>query len=430
MRTRWVSALLVAGSLSAPDAAAQAILLRDANVVDPAAQRIFRASIVIDGDSIRSITTEPPRDFRGSTIDLRGKWVMPGLFDGHVHSYGNTGPTFATMEEIGTERLAAVVPRAGITGFLDLFGHEDSILALRNRSRKGELAGADLYSAGTLFTAPGGHGTQFGTPPRTMTTPDEARRHVAELAPKRPDVIKIIFTPPDPRSLNKETVEAIIDASRQRGIKTVAHINRWNEALDAALAGVNAITHFGNDTVPDSVVRALRDRAVVIIPTITFADVRRFVPDTATLASPLLARVTTPQIIDAYRNAPALTPERLARVTTIFEAHKRSLTKFAAAGVSIMAGTDAGNPGVIHGFTIHRELEVYVEAGLTPWQALASATITPGVLLGARYGMRSGALANLVVLSASPVDDIRNTQKIEMVFVRGKAVDGIVQTTR
>lgn len=95
-----------------------------------------------------------------------------------------------------------------------------------------------------------------------------------------------------------------------------------------------------------------------------------------------------------------------------------------------MAGTDAGNPGVIQGFTMHRELEVYVEAGLTPWQALASATVTPGVFLGARYGMRSGALANLAVLSASPVEDIRNTQKIEMVFVRGKAVEGVGQGAR
>jgi len=430
MRARWATAFLLAGSLSPPNATAQAVLLRDANVVDPAAQRITRASIVIDGDCILSITAEPPRDFRGRTIDLRGKWVMPGLFDGHVHSHGNIGPTPAVVERIGTERLAAVVTRAGVTGFLDLFGLEDSILTLRNRSRHGDLAGADIYAAGTLFTAPGGHGTQYRIPPRLMSTPDEARRHVAEIAPKQPDVIKIIFTPPGPQSLDKATVEAIIEASRQRGIKTVVHINRWSEALDVALAGASAITHVANDTVPDEVVRVFRDRGVVVIPTISLADLRRFVPDSAALASPLLSRVTTPQIIEAYRNATVPTPDRLARLATIYEAHKRSLSKLAAAGVSIMAGTDAGNPGVIQGFTLHRELEVYVEAGLTPWQALASATVTPGVFLGARYGMRSGALANLLVLSASPVEDIRNTQKIEMVFVRGEAVDGIGPVAR
>lgn len=426
MRVRWLALLLVAVS---PDLNAQAILLRDANVVDPAAQRISRASIVIDGDSIRSITPDAPRDFSGTTIDLRGKWVMPGLFDGHVHSYGNIGLTRGAIESIGSDRVAAVVPRAGVTGFLDLLEDEDVILGHRNRSRNGELSGADIYAAGPAFTAPGGHGTQFG-PTRTMSTPDEARRHVAELAPKKPDVIKIIFTPPGPQSLDKATVAAIIEAARPHGIKTVVHINRWTEALDATLAGANAITHLANDTVPDEVVRALRERGVVVIPTITLADSRRLKPDSATLASPILARVTTPQMIDDYRKAPDQTPERLARFATIFEAYKLSLAKFTKAGVTIMAGTDAGNPGMFQGFTMHRELELYVVAGLTPWQALASATVTPATFLGARYGMRKGALANLVVLSASPIDDIRNTQKIEMVFVRGKAVDGVGQGSR
>ena len=431
MRTCWLSALLVAGSFSAPDAAAQAILLRDANVVDPAAQRINRASIVIDGDSIVSITPSAPRGFRGTTIDLRGKWVMPGLFDGHVHSYGNMGPTSSVVEAIGAERVAATVLRAGVTGYLD-FNHTEDVLPLRNRSRNGELRGADIYASGTSFTAPGGHGTQFpGAKPRTMVTPDEARRHVAELAPRQPDVIKIVYTPPGPRSLDKPTVEAIIDASRQSGLKTVVHIDRWSEALDVVLAGANAITHLAVDTVTDEVVLALRDRSVAVIPTAIFRfEAARLRRDSAALESPLLSRVTAPRMIDAYRNPPAQTPERRARLAELEEAAKRTLAKLAAGGVSIMAGTDAGNPGVIHGFTLHRELEFYVAAGLTPWQALASATVTPGLFLGARYGMRSGALANLVVLSASPVDDIRNTQKIEMVFVRGQAVDGIGQAAR
>jgi imidazolonepropionase-like amidohydrolase len=95
----------------------------------------------------------------------------------------------------------------------------------------------------------------------------------------------------------------------------------------------------------------------------------------------------------------------------------------ADAGVTILAGTDSGLPGTIQGYSLHRELIKLVEAGLSPWQALAAGTTKAGTFLGQSYGVTPGSVANLVVLAASPIEDIRNTQRIAHVIHRGSIVD-------
>ena len=88
-----------------------------------------------------------------------------------------------------------------------------------------------------------------------------------------------------------------------------------------------------------------------------------------------------------------------------------------------MTGTDAGNLGTFQGYSVHTELALLVEAGLSPWQALAASATVPGEFWGKSFGVQPGDEANLVVLSASPIEDIRNTEKIEMVIHHGKVVD-------
>ena len=93
-----------------------------------------------------------------------------------------------------------------------------------------------------------------------------------------------------------------------------------------------------------------------------------------------------------------------------------------AAGIRILAGTDAGNWGLIHGYSLHRELVRLVEAGLSPREALGASTTDAGEFLGRRFGVQTGDAANLVVLDASPLDNIANTQRISMVVMRGQVV--------
>jgi imidazolonepropionase-like amidohydrolase len=139
-----------------------------------------------------------------------------------------------------------------------------------------------------------------------------------------------------------------------------------------------------------------------------------------------LARsLTTDAIIDAYRSEEMLQwrREAIARGSNRTSTILASTKAMADAGVTILTGTDSGNFGTIQGYSLHRELIKLVAAGLTPWQALAASTTKAGEFLGRSWGVRPGDEANLVVLEASPIDDIRNTQRIAMVIQRGQVVD-------
>src|SRR5262249_9790080 len=100
-----------------------------------------------------------------------------------------------------------------------------------------------------------------------------------------------------------------------------------------------------------------------------------------------------------------------------------AVKKLAAAGVPMLTGTDAGNPAVFHGYSVHRELRLLVEAGLSPWGALAASTTSAGRFLKRHWGMKVGDEATLLVLDGSPIDDIANTEKIREVIQRGRVVD-------
>jgi imidazolonepropionase-like amidohydrolase len=140
----------------------------------------------------------------------------------------------------------------------------------------------------------------------------------------------------------------------------------------------------------------------------------------ALLDSPLMAALTTDAIRNAYRKPPALRPEQAARRRAAGAQSIASVGRLHRAGVPMLTGTDGGNPGVVQGYSVHRELIRLVEAGLSPWEALAASTTKAGEFLGRRYGVQAADAANLVVLDASPLDDISNTQRISLVVMRGR----------
>ncbi len=428
-RIRRTSGITAAILLLAAGATAGAgeLLLKDATILDPEAKRAFRGSMLVRGGRIARVAPSPPADFSGEVLELDGRFVIPGLNDLHVHSYGNAGPD-GMPEILGTAGVARRMLAAGVTGFLDLSGFEDQILGLRDAQRQGGLAGADIYSAGTAFTCPGGHGTQFPNPAREVTAPDEARRSVAELARKQPDVIKIIYIPSHPTlpSIDRKTMAAIVDAAADAAIPTVAHVNYWSDAADLVEAGVDAFTHVSHERPPEELLALMRRRGTFAIPTLAVhTELAALAADPSLLEAPLLTTTVHPDLLAAYRDPAGYEP-RLGEWMSLQRQRRQgtlsAVGAFAAAGVEVLAGTDAGNPGVFQGYSLHRELGLLVEAGLTPWQALAAATTLPGKLLGRRFGVQPGDLANLVILAASPLDDITNTQRIVGVVHHGRVV--------
>ncbi|MCI0690811.1 CIA30 family protein [candidate division KSB1 bacterium] len=406
----------------------QDLLLQNAQIVDPVAQKISRGSILIRNGKIEQILNAAPKNFAGEKVDLTGKWIIPGLNDMHVHSYGNMAPG-NNMQLFMTPGAAKTMLYCGVTGFLDLFSAESEILRLRDQQRRDGMSGADIYCAGPILTCTGGHGTEYGIPTRVINSPAEAEKEIADLAPKKPDVIKIVYDHAFGRmpTIDHATMEAAVKAAAKHGIKTVVHIGTWQDAKEAILAGANAITHLHGEEIPDEVVALMKQKNVYSIPTMTVeTELVYLAQNPALLDNSLLAAVATPAVVDAYRDTSKFDNRTKAwlRWQKSGQAnYRRSIKKLDDGGVKIMAGTDAGNFGTFQGFSVHREMQIMAEAGVSIWQALAAATTIPGEFLEQPFGVRAGSVANLVVLNASPVENISNTQNIAMVIHHGKVVN-------
>ncbi len=420
---------LLFGALSATPALpalAQDLFLTNARIVDPAAQAIRQANLLILEGVITGSPERAPVGFRGQTIDLAGKWVIPGLNDMHTHAYGNMAGD--AYDGPGTEVVSKRMLYAGVTGFLDLFGREDVLYRLRASQRAGEVGGADLYTSLSCLTATEGHCTEYGIETRTMDSPEEAAAVVADLATKNPDVVKIIYSPSGRMpSIDRPTLASAVATASQNGIRTVIHVDTWDDVRDAVEVGASAVTHVPHsEPMPEALGARMAEMGVVSIPTLAaYVDLPAFIFDEAILANELATDLTTPEIIAAYRS------DKLVNAYEAWRERSRSsrgsilanVKAMSDAGVTILTGTDSGNLATIQGYSEHRELVLLVEAGLPPWDALAAATTRAGEFLGQSFGVNPGDSANLVVLEASPIDDIANTQHIAMVIQHGVVVD-------
>lgn len=171
----------------------------------------------------------------------------------------------------------------------------------------------------------------------------------------------------------------------------------------------------------------MKEKDVFVIPTLSVhVGLLKILNDADFWENGLLNAVVSQNVVSAYQDTSTFdagTLRWLVRQKNGQENILLNVKKMADRGVKIMAGTDAGNIGTFHGFSVHTELTLLVEAGLSPWQALAAATTTAGLFLEKPFGVRKGDFANLLVLSASPLEPISNTQKIEMVIQHGRIVD-------
>jgi imidazolonepropionase-like amidohydrolase len=422
--------LVPTGSLAQPAPDSNRLLLTDARLVDPKAQTIERGALRIEGERIAAVLDDAPSDFDGRVLDLDGKWVLPGLIDAHVHSWGNAGPTFRQRQMLQTSGTAKMMLYSGVTAFLDLFSPEDHIFDLRNRQRSNGVLGADIYAAGPILTCPDGHGTEYGVPTRTVTAPDDARQTVDSLAIRDPDVVKLVYHPyrtDRHPSMDRATMTTIIDAAHRHDLRTVVHIETWRGAHETIVAGADAITHTPSSPLPDTTLAAMQERGTTWIPTLAVhTELLHWTRHPDELDNDLLQAVADSALLAAYRDTSEL-PDQIRAWTNRQAEHRAmrldAVKKGADAGVPILSGTDAGNPGLFQGYSLHRELSLLAQAGLSNWNVLAAATTRPGHFLDAPFGLRPGDRANLLVLGASPIADIRHTQDVHEVIYRGRVVD-------
>ncbi|MFT5297245.1 MAG: imidazolonepropionase-like amidohydrolase [Colwellia sp.] len=408
---------------------AQELLLINANIVDPKTEQIRQGHLLIENETIIETLQTIPENFKGQIIDIKDKWVIPGLNELHTHSFGNRGPGGAN-NSVGTDGTAKLMLSAGVTSFLDLFGYEDELFKHRKQQQDGNIPGADILTSLSCLTATKGHCTEYGVPTRVMDSPKQAINVVNTLAKKSPDVIKIVYSQHGRLpSIDKLTLKAAIDTAKKHKIKTIIHISSVDDMRDAILAGASALTHIPDDKeVPVNVAKLMAKHNVASIPTLSVdTDLVDFIKYPEILATPMAIKLATEKIRSSYKLSNLKwTSARLEELHNRSSHYYRSVKTLSDAGVTILTGSDSGNYGTIQGYSVHRELIKLVQSGMTTWQALQASTTNAGQFLGKKFGVNKGDEANLVILQASPIEDISNTQKVAFVIHHGKVIQSFL----
>lgn len=424
--------LLGAVTLCPLPAAAQELALVDAVVLNPADESVARGVLLIEEGRVVGIVDRVPDGFAGQAIDLEGRFVIPALADVHTHSFGNMSPR-GMPQMLGPQGTANAALYTGVAFVLDLFSPEQMIFEYRNRRREEGGQGAVLLAAGPCLTATAGHCSEYGVPTRIVDTPEEARSEVADLAGAAPDVVKIVYDNQTYGGRSMPTVDlptltATLETAREHGLKTVVHIGTWQDVREAALAGADAVTHTpGPDPIPADLPDLLVRTGTYHIPTLAVqSEFARIADNPGLLDEPLLVETVPPALRDAYRVGDGWDPRiegLLGWQRTLIEPIQEAVAALAAAGVQVLAGTDGGNMGIFQGYSVHRELELLVNAGLSEWSALRSATTNAARFLDRSWGVEVDDEATLLILDASPLESISNTKRVHSVIQAGIVVD-------
>jgi imidazolonepropionase-like amidohydrolase len=408
------------------------IVIKNVNVIPMTSPNniINNATVVIANNRIKNINGEVPKN--ATIIDGKEKWLIPGLIDMHVHLstdsyFGLKLPTQAPDLAFNTQDIMTPIIANGVTTVLDLNSTMETF-SQKKEIERGYIIGPRIALAALIN---GGEGSG-----RIANTAADGRQTVRNAKAEGYDFIKLYS------KLNIETYDAIVDEAYKQGLKTVGHIpDAFQGKIEQAF-----VPHFGMVAHAEEFSKKSKD--------FSNEDARRFALLAKENGTWLTATLTAMEWIasqshslDRLKASPTLqyvhpllqskwltannynknaTPERAAYFDSMVIFHFQLVKAFKKAGVPIVAGTDAGVSGVVAGFALHDELELLVQAGLTPEEALTSATRLPATWLGidSLIGtIEVGKFADLILLDENPLDDIKNTRKIAAVFVNGKCLD-------
>ncbi len=373
------------------------------------------ATVVVRDGRIQSVSADAAVPEGMAVVDGAGKTLLPGLFDAHVHAWGDAQRDMA---------------RFGVTSGFDMHGMPERLPELRKQRESRTATGqADLWAAGYAVTAPAGHGTQYGFPVPTIDADTNVDAFIGQRVDEGADYIKFIIEDLSAYAasrrlptLSTPQVIEVVKAAHARKRMAVAHVAKLDDARTAIDAGADGLVHVFSDAVADDAfVADMRERSAFIVPTLAVVASTSGAGEGKTLAAdariaPLL---TAEQKGTLGRDfIPTANPARLQRALD-------SVRKLHAAGVDILAGSDAPNPGTAHGASVHHELALLVRAGLTPAQALASATSLPAKRFGIadRGRIAAGQRADLVLVQGDPLRDISATRAIDAVWKNGHRIE-------
>jgi imidazolonepropionase-like amidohydrolase len=371
-------------------------------------------------------------------IDLTGKTVMPALINAHGHPGFQRGLTYSA-DNFTRETIIDDLNRALYFGVVAVQSQgiekSDITYQIRADQEAGTLGGARLRIAGRGIGAPnaGPGGAAYAGIAYEVTTEDEARKAVQELAARKVNLVKIWVDDRNGRAprLPANLFRAIIDEGHKHGLQVNAHVFYYTDAVDLVNAGVDALVHLVRDKeMDDALVASVVRHNVYVQPNLspewnTYTEVPHWLRDGDPLMT-LLQESTSPPVIARMKTTfGGRDPAAVERTRTQYAILQRSLARLANANAKITLGCDTGLEDHLFGLSEQHELESMVKAGMTPMQVIVAATTRPAEYLKlAKMGaLAPGKEANFLVLDANPLDDITNTQRIRALYVRGVEVD-------
>src|SRR6267142_1919653 len=447
--------LAAALALSATFAWAEPIAIVGATVIHPELglpRAVARDStVIIDGNRITRVgpakSTPVPKG--AQVVDGKGKWVVPGLIDAHVHFFqsGNlyTRPDVADFNAVvpyakeierNKARLAATFKvwlASGVTSVVDIggpfwnFEMRDAALA--------SAAAPRVAVAGPLISMIDRVKLDLGDPPIIkIGSPDEARALVQRELERKPDFIKVWFIHQkgDDLAAQEAIVKATADAAHAGGKRLAVHATELVVAKASLRAGADFLVHSVEDEpIDDEFLALAKQNRALYCPTLFVVMGYRYALSNTWQPTEAERRLADPQILAAMRDLDRIPedqrPERVAKAMANPPQPKPSpialanLRKVWAAAITVVMGTDAGNIATLHGPSVFRELQVMTEAGLTPLQVLRSATANGAKAMGQEVGLlHAGKLADVVILDADPLADLQNLSRIHRVIQDGK----------
>jgi imidazolonepropionase-like amidohydrolase len=446
MTVRRLTIALALSLLAVRFAGAEDVVLTSVRIIDGLHRRpIENGVIVIENDRIlaagpkKSVIVPPV----AKTIDLAGRTALPGLISDHSHlglvQGARSGGEYVTRANI--LRQLRQYEAYGVTTVVSLGLNRAPFYELEPALHAGTQPGADMFGADRGF------GVESGAPPARMgivpdeiyrpATAEEARAEVRETVARHPDLIKLWvddFHGTVPVKMAPEIYRAIIDEAHLQHVRVAAHIYYLEDARRLVADGVDILAHGVRDQPVDAAfIDALRSRGVWYIPTLGLdEDFYLFAEHPDLLHQPILAHALQPalaaQLDDAvWRDRVLADQHTLEQNRQSVENNLKNVKTLFGAGVHIGFGTDSGAmPLRIAGFAEHHELALLTRAGLTPLEALGTATRNAAALLELddRGVIAEGKLADLLIVDGNPAEHIEDLDRIVAVWHRGRPVAG------
>lgn len=432
-------------------------LIKDARIITGDGRVIATGAVLLKNGRIEEIfsgAAPKSAETGANVVESSGKTVMPGLIDTHVH-LGAPGGLIDSAAVFNPEKhlRKALVSYlySGVTAIRSAGDSLDAILKLRAESNSGERLESDLFLCGPMFTTEGGHGTEyFASLPekyraqilkqfvRMPKTPDEARAQVRELKAAGVDSIKAILDAGQSTYLfnrmDASILRAIVAEAHVAGLPVIVHTGDSRDVADAVAAGADGIEHGSDrDRIPDDTFAAMAARGITYDPTLSVVESwNDFVAGrTDLLDRPMVQQVGPTELLQSTRKlmndaAVVKLRARLGKYPMSPAIGGDNLVRAFRAHVPLVAGTDSGNTLLIHGPAIHRELQLWVQAGIPADAALRSATFEAARALRAdkRVGsIARGREATLLLLDGNPLQDIGATERISGLYYKGERVN-------